>query len=173
MYMNKKTKKITLSALFVALTVVSLYFASILPTGQAGLVAAASLFVAAAVIESGIGSGLSVFVVSALIGMLILPNRAAPLLFIAFFGYYPIVKSLVERMSGTAFQWILKLAVFNAALTGIWLLMRELVTGIVGDMIPVLLIYVGGNVIFVLFDYGFSKLIWFYINRISRAPFSK
>jgi len=166
--MNKKTRNMTLSALFAALTVISLYIASIWPTGQLGLVAVASLFVAAAVIDIGIGSGVSVFIVSSVIGMLILPNRMAPGLFIMFFGYYPVIKSLIERLRGTALQWILKLAVFNGALTVIWFLMRNVIIGFAGEIDNLLLIYIGGSVVFVIFDYGFTKLIWFYINRVSK-----
>jgi len=166
--MNKKTRDLTLSALFAALTVVSLYIASIWPTGQLGLVAVASLFVAATVIEIGIGSGLSVFVLCSIVGMLILPNRTAPLFFIAFFGFYPIIKSLIERLRGTALQWVLKLAVFNASLTVMWFLMRSLIIGAIANIDGMLLIFIAGNVAFIVYDYGFTKLIWFYINRISK-----
>ncbi|MCL2228108.1 MAG: hypothetical protein FWB97_10900 [Oscillospiraceae bacterium] len=166
--MSKKTRKMTLSALFAALTVILLYIASVWPTGRFGLVAAASLFAAAAVVEAGLGSGFAVFAVSAAIGMLIVPNRAAPLLYIFFFGYYPMVKSLIERVKGTVLQWVLKLVVFNAALTAIWFLFGELLVGFLGYGHGALIAYLGGNVAFVLFDYGFTKLIWFYIDRISK-----
>ena len=166
--MGKKTRKMTLSALLAALTVVLLYIASIWPTGQLGLVAAASLFAAAAVIEAGLGSGISVFIVSAVLGMLIVPNRAAPLLYILFFGWYPVVKSLIERLRGNVRQWVLKLLVFNASLTIIWFMLRHLIIGFLGDTSNVILAYLGGNVLFVVFDYGFTKLIWYYINRVSK-----
>ena len=159
----------TLPALFSALAAGSLYIASLWPTGQPGLAAVASLFVAAAVIETGLGSGLSVFIVSSALGMLIVPDRTAPLLFVLFFGYYPLVKSLSERLRGAVRPWILKLAVFNAALTVAWFLLTELVAGFLGDFTPGLwLIYLAGNIVFVVFDYGYTKLIWFYINRVSK-----
>ena len=166
--MNKKTRTITLSALLSALTVVSLYIASVWPTGQFGLVAFASLFVAAAVIEMRVASGFSVFLVSSALGMLILPNKAAPLLFILFFGYYPIIKSLIESIGNLIIQWILKLVVFNASLTIIWFFIRWLVPDF-GEFTPgVMIIYLGGSLVFALFDYGFTKVIWLYINRISK-----
>ena len=157
-----------LSALFSALTVIILYFASIWPTGQIGLVAAASMFAAAAVIETGLLSGVYVFVVSSALGMLVIPDRAAPLLYILFFGYYPVIKSLIERIGWIAVQWILKLLAFNAALTVIWFLVRELVFDF-GEGVPgMIIIYLAGNAVFTLFDYGFTKVIWFYIYRVKR-----
>jgi len=165
--MNKKTRAMTLSALFAALSVVLLYIASIWPTGQAGLVAVAALFVAAAVIENGVGSGISVFVVSSVLGMLVVPNRAAPILYIVFFGYYPVLKSLIEHIKSTVLQWVFKLLVFNAALSVVWFLLKELVINDTESLPGAFLLYLGGNIVFIIFDYGFSKLIRFYIDRIS------
>jgi len=166
--MNKKTRALTLSALFAALTVISLYIASVWPTGTIGLAAAASIFVVAAIVEAGIGSGVSVFIVSSLLGMLLLPNRAAPLLYMLFFGYYPVVKSFIERLSSRPLQLVLKLCVFNLALTALWFLFGELIFDF-GEFQPSpILLYIAGSVLFAIFDYGFTKVIWLYINRISK-----
>ena len=165
--MSRKTRVITLSALFAALSVISLYVASIWPTGRFGLVAFSSLFVAAAVCETGLVSGLYVFIITSALGMLILPDKSAPLLYTLFFGYYPVVKSLVERIRSRVAQWILKLLVFNASLLVIWFFFRTLVFGVDFETVTVLLVYIGCNIIFVIFDYGFSKVIGFYLDRIS------
>jgi len=169
--MSVKTRKLTLSALFSALAVIMLYVASVWPTGQFGLAAVASLFVAAAVVETGISGGVSVFIISSFLGMLLLPNRAAPLLFLLFFGFYPVLKSLIERMPGTALQWFFKLLVFNTSLTVTWFFFRSFFIQAYETVPGVLVIYLGGNLLFALFDYGFTKLVWFYIERISRRGF--
>jgi len=145
-----------------------LYIASIWPTGQTGVVAAASLFTAAAVIESGLLSGLYVYTISSLLGMLLIPNRASALLYVLFFGFYPIVKSLIERLDGRVLRWVLKLFVFNAALTVIWLFLKELIFDLGSSAPGALIVFVGGSIVFSLFDYGLTKLIWLYINRVSR-----
>jgi len=166
--MNRKTQNLTLSALFSALTLVSLYIASIWPTGQLSLAAFASIFTAAAVIESGINSGCSVFVVSSALGLLILPDKGAPLVYILFFGYYPIAKSLIEKMGSVALQWILKLALFNASLTVIWFFLRWLIFDQSDTTPATVIVYLAGSAIFALYDYGFSKVIRLYINRVPR-----
>ena len=166
--MTQKTRAISLSALLSALTVVSLFFASVWPTGLFGLVAFSSLFVAAAAIESGIVYGIYVFVVSSALGMLILPDKAAPVLFILFFGYYPVLKNLFERVKPAPVQWILKLAVFNAALTVLWFLLKDLFFSFGEDMPGIILIYLMGNAVFAVFDYGYSKVLLFYMDRVSK-----
>jgi len=166
--MNKKTRQITLSAMFSALSAVSLYFASVWPTGQVGIVAFSSLFVAAAVIEMGIVQGIYVFIVSSLLGILLLPDKAAPLLYILFFGFYPVIKSSSEMVRSRMLQWVIKLAVFNAALTVIWFFVRWIFIDFGENSPGTAIIYLFGNVIFIVFDYGYTKLIWFYLNRISK-----
>ena len=159
---------LALSALFVALTVITLYSASVWPTGLFGLVAFASMFCAATVIDAGISYGLYVYIISAILGIILLPDKAAPVLYIFFFGYYPIVKSLIEHLKAVLIQWALKLLVFNTSLTIILFFFKGLILNL-GDNPPgLLLIYPAASVVFLLFDYGYTKLIWFYIDRISK-----
>jgi len=119
------------------------------------------------VIEAGAVPALYVFIVSAALSLLLTPGRSPPLLFISFFGYYPIVKSLIERLRRVALQWALKLLVFNISLTVVWFIFTEWVYDFSGLNTHIVLVYLCGGAVFVLFDYGFSKVIWFYINRVS------
>ena len=166
--MNIKTRNLTLSALFSALAVVVLYVASVFPTGQLGLAAVASLFVAAAIIESGLSFGIYVYVVSSVIAFLLVPNRMISFLFILFFGYYPILKSLIERHGRLVVQILIKLVVFNVALTVLWFLFRELFIAALPFELHLVFVCLIGSIVFLIYDYGFTKLIWFYINRISK-----
>ena len=166
--MSKKTRKLALSAAFAAMAVIILYFASIWPTGQVGLAAAASVFTAAAVIEAGLLPGVYVYIISSALSLLLMPGRSAPILYALFFGYYPVIKSLIERIGWTAAQWALKLLAFNAALTVTWFLLGELLFGTRENMPGALVIYPAGNAVFALFDYGFTKIIWLYTNRVSK-----
>ena len=166
--MNRTARTITLSAVMTALTVVFLFLANILPTGRLGIIAVASLFVTAAVIEAGISAGVFVFVGSGILAALILPEKTTALLFAVFFGYYPLIKSLAERLKKTVLTWAVKIAVFNAALTVIWFIFRKLLFELDTLSLNALVIYALGNILFVLFDIGLTKLISLYIVRISK-----
>ena len=166
--MNNKTRTITLSALFSALCVVSLYIASVLPTGQLGITALASLFVAAAVVETGLGSGVSVFIISSALSVLMVPVKTAPFLYVMFFGYYPVVKNLVERIGRVALQWLAKLIIFNASLTLAFFTLKELFIAFTSRSYGNALLYIAGNAVFILFDFGYSKVILFYMERIHK-----
>lgn len=166
--MDRRTKTVTITAMLTAFSIVLLYIASVIPSGQFAVVAIASLFVIAAVIESGLRAGLFVFVGSAVLGFLILPNKSIVLLYVIFFGYYPIIKSLIERRKHLMFEWILKIIVFNISLTLSWFAFSNILfdSSILGDR--TYLIYILGNLAFVLFDIGVTKLIGLYLERISR-----
>ena len=166
--MAKRTRAITMTALISALATITLYIASVWPTGRIGIVALASVFSAAAVVEAGLASGIYVFVISSALGLLLIPDRSAVLLYICFFGYYPVVKCLVERIRNISLQWVLKLLIFNIAMIVVWFLLRALLFSFDTGEPATVVVFLGGNVIFAAFDYGFSKLIWFYKERISK-----
>lgn len=166
--MLRRTRTITLSAVFTALTVVFLYIGNILPTGRLALVAVASLFAVAAVIEAGIVSAVFVFVGSSIIGALILPEKTAVLIYILFFGYYPVIKSIAEKLRSALLKWIVKLIVFEAAFSVIWFLFKSIIFDDSFFTTSIVLVYFAGSAAFILFDIGLTRLIGFYIVRISK-----
>ena len=87
--------------------------------------------------------------------------------FYLFMGYYPIVKSFAERLKKPLWAWIVKEAVFIAALTAVWFLFRTLIfSGRYLELSP-LIVYIGGIAVFTLYDIGLSRLIGYYIYKIS------
>ncbi len=166
--MDRKVRTITLSAVLTALTVSFLYLANILPAGRLGIIALASLFATAAVIESGIGAAVFVFFGSGILSALILPDKTTALLFALFFGYYPIIKSLAEKIRKAVFSFAVKIAVFNVSLTIVWFIFRKLLFEAQILETNVFIIYALGNIAFILFDIGLTKLIGLYIARISK-----
>ncbi len=165
--MDKKTRKLTFAALLTALTVALLYIASVLPTSRIGVTAISGLLIAAAVIEYGIGAGLSCFAASAVLAAVIIPMKSVALLYALFFGSYPILKSLIERTKNRAAEWALKLLVFNAALTVLYFLWRlGFLAGIEPGAAVSAVFYAISNVFFVLYDIAFTRLVQLYISKI-------
>lgn len=164
--MNRKFRKLTLSALLTALTMVSLFFAAMWPSGELGLAAFSSVFAAAAIIEEGVAAGVSVFVCSAALSLILFPGIPAPLFYISFFGYYPVFKSLIERVKARPVRLLLKLCVFNAALAVMYYSLSALVISFRGYSPGYIVLCVSGSAVFLAFDYGFTKIIRLYEYRI-------
>jgi len=165
---NRHTKTITVCALMIALSCVSLCFGSILPTGQLGFAALAALFGVAAVVETGLKGGAAVYIGALLLSLLISADKTPSILYGLFFGYYPLLKSFAERRRSRVVEWVVKLAVMNAALTAIVLLFRGLVFDIQSLTDSLLVVYIAANVVFVIFDLGVTRVVGFYVSNIRK-----
>ena len=162
-----KTKRLTLTAVFTAFSVAFMYLSSVFPTGQLGFMGVSSLLGVAAVIEYKIAGGIFVFAGTALIGLLIVPDKMMVVLYSMFFGYYPILKSLCERLKSRVLEWVVKIGVFNIALTLILFVFKFVLFDFSFLNNSYIVLYLFCNVVFVLFDIGVSRVIVFYISRIS------
>ena len=163
--------KVAYPAILSALALILVYLGSLAPTGNWGIIAAAGLLPAAAVISVNLTAGFLCWAAAAILAFLLVPDKFCVLLFGVLFGLYPMVKSLVERLRKKPLEYVLKLAFFNAAFTVVYLTMAaavaESLPRVLGSSVWIL--YGAANVVFILYDYGFSKLIALYMARIQRA----
>ncbi len=167
---KKKTAALVFSALMSAMSVSVMLIGMLYPGGKLGFMALASLFITAAVAECGYQYAGLAYGVSAALALLLLPDKSLCMYFVLFFGYYPIVKSVCERFKSRSLGYIVKLAVFNAALTVMAVLfVRVLMISFLADLTGAVLyivIYLVFNAAFLLYDIGLSRLIGFYMTHI-------
>lgn len=163
--------KVAYPAILSALALVLVYVGSVAPSGSWGIVAAAGLLPAAAVISVGLKAGFLCWAATAILAFLLVPDKFCVLLFGALFGLYPMVKSLIEQLRKKPLEYVLKLVFFNAAFTAVYLGMSAAVAASLPQVLgsSVWVLYLAANVVFLLYDYGFSKLIALYIARVQRA----
>lgn len=152
----------------VALTIVTMYLASIMPTGRLGFLGLASIFGVAAVIESGLVGGAMVYAASCILGFLIVPSKEIVLMYVIFFGYYPLIKSIAEKKQKVFLGWGLKFLTMNTALTILVFAFEKIFFDISGLDYAVPIVYAVSNVAFILYDIGVSGVIGFYMSRIHR-----
>ena len=134
------------------------------------MVAVAGLVPAAGVISGGLGAGFLCYGATALLGVLLLPDKGCTLLYVLFFGLYPMVKYAVERLRRLPVELVLKLAFFNLILVIFLFGFSALLFPLLPERMHVPLSLFGlGNVVFLIYDYGFSKLITYFASRIRKA----
>ena len=166
--MSTSVKTLARCALFTALGVALNYLASVLPVASLAVVAVAGLLTAATVIHAGLPRAFAVFAVTAALSLLLAGDKSAPLLYAAFLGYYPALKSFLERrLRPHLLCWAVKLLLFNAAFAALYLLASQILLSQLNTRLPWLAIQGLGNLVFVIYDIGLSRLIGFYIRRIS------
>ena len=154
-----------------ALSVVFMLF-SYLPTVTYAVPAVTGLLIMVPVIEINkkwaFGAYLAASVLIFLTG-----EMESKLLYILFFGYYPIVKSLLEQCKKPVIEWIGKLLVFNASmllLYGLFAALFGISTEDFGTFgkYGALLFLAFGNAVFVLYDIAVSRMAGLY-GRIQPA----
>lgn len=154
-----------------AFSTVIMLLAGVVPTATYAISALAGVFTIAIVMEMNIGWAFASYVVSAGISVLIVPDKSAVLLYVIFFGFYPILKAIFERIQIKVIAYLLKLAVFNVAAIcayiiaiALFMLKPESLV-IFGISIPWVLLLIG-NVIFIIYDFALSGLVVAYYKRL-------
>ena len=163
--MSDSAKRISRLAVLTALGVVLLLLTNVVPAGKLGLMALASLPVCVSLMMYDRKWAAGVFAVTAVLGFLLFPGTTA-IGYALFFGYYPIAKSLFERVRGTWQPWVLKLALYSAAFAAYWYLAGALIGG--ADAVPWYIVFGIGAVVFVVYDLCYSLIICFYLDKIAR-----
>lgn len=166
-HFHSNSVRIALAGILSAGSMVLLWMACLSPTGRLGLNAAAGLFPVAGVLMSGRAAGYCCWIVTGLLGLVLLPDKGMALLYLMFFGLYPVLKSVFETRKSLVFCWSLKLIYFNMVLTVSVFVLGELFF----SALPALLhrplpAWVAGNIVFIAYDIGLSRLIFGFFCRI-------
>ena len=165
--LKTKTRKLALAAILSALGVILLYFGSIITVLDLTMVAIASLIIYFAVIELGSFYPYLIYAVTAILSLLLLPDKFAGAVYLLFGGIYPILKEFFERLHYIV-SWILKFSVFNTALllliaVSVYVMHVE-DTGLGFNWV----VFGLGNLTFLLYDIAMTKLISLYLVKLRR-----
>ena len=154
-------RHIALNGMLSAVALVFLLIAGVIPSGWTGVTAVAGLAVGVAISAAGYLSGLFCYLVSGLLALLLVPAKQAAVLYLCLFGIYPLLKNKLEHLKIRALEYVLKLAYFNLVLVALYHLAFALLFARIGEELnPALpLLMLVGSVIFLLYDFAFSKVM--------------
>ena len=126
--------------------------------------AVAGLLIMVAVIEAGYKWALGAYAAASVL-VFLFAEPEGKLLYICFFGYYPILKAVFDRRKSRIVEWVLKLAYFNLAMlllvltAALVLSLPEITRGYI------IALFALGNFTFVIYDILLSMLIFLYISK--------
>lgn len=164
------TGRLALCGILIALSTALLCLAGTFPSGKLGLVAAAGLPSTIAVLASGRPAGFLCWAGSGILGLLLMAEKWLGLLYLAFLGLYPVVKSVLESLKSRVLEWVCKLAYFNASLAVFLALFQAVfLTAIPEALHQGWVLFLAGNAVFVVYDFGLSKLIGLLIHYLAPA----
>ena len=162
----KNTKKITLCGMVASLSIV-IMLTSYFPYLTYAIPALAGIFMMVPLIECGVSWSFGTYIASSAI-IFITGETEAKLLYVLFLGYYPILKSLIERIKKQAVEWVLKLICFNAAAVAFYYVSSMLFAVSFDDLgdfgkYGAFIFLAICNVVFVIYDIGISRVASYYM----------
>ena len=161
----KGTRALVVAAVLAALGVLCLALGSLLQVLDLSMAVIASLFAVFAVIELGDKYAWLVYAVTAILSVLLIPTKTAPLVYLCFAGYYPILKAKLEARLPRFVSWLLKILLFNAMLAlMVFLLLKVLLITLPSPHYYWLLLLL--TPVFVLYDVSLSRLVTIYLFKL-------
>ncbi len=159
-------RRLTVCAMLAALGVILLWLGALTEVLDISMAVLASLCCVFAVIEYGKSAPWLVFAVTGLLALILLPQKTTAIMYVFFFGYYPILKERFERLP-RVMAWICKEGVFNAALIVLLIASRWLLMGAATEpMWYYVTLFLCAEAVFPLYDIALSRLISFYIYKL-------
>lgn len=169
----RQTSKIALCAVISALSVALMALISLIPTLELALPAVAGILVTVIVIEIDKKWAMGVWASVSILSLIIVPNKEVAILYAVFFGYYPVLKAVLEYKMPRWAEYVIKLLTFNGVMLLAYYLMMKLMGLEIDEIkkfgiiaVPVLMLV--ASLTFLLYDYALTKLITLYTTRYSK-----
>ena len=160
--------KISIGGVTAALSLALMFLTALIPFGTYAFPCFAGILLIVIVIEAGFGYAFSVFAAVGILSFLLVTDKEAALMYAVFFGWYPVVKSLIERLKSKTAQYMIKFSVFNVCMIAAFFIAVKLLGipedsyYIFGLSIPWLFLVLG-NVYFIIYDLCVTKLVTIYL----------
>ncbi len=119
---SSKTFKLAFCGIITALSV-SLMFAALIPSMTYVFPALSGIVLWVISVQINAKWALLSFAAASLLSFMIVPELEANLFFVFFFGYYPILRPVLEKIKPKILAFLAKFAVFNAAVISVYFLM--------------------------------------------------
>ncbi len=173
-----KSYRIALGGIVSALCLLTMFMTGIFPVLSILLPMIAGIFMMIIVSEVSISWAFLTYIAVSLLSVIITFDKESALLFIMFFGHYPITRFIINRIKSRTVRAFIKLTVFNICVVSFFMLTTYIMglTAFLEEIkdfgkygIPAILVFV--NIIFILYEYNLDIFYEFYDKRLK--PFMK
>ncbi|SHH69517.1 hypothetical protein [Clostridium grantii] len=165
-----KASNMAKGGMITALSIILLYFSSIMPTNKLSFIVVASFLIPIAIINLNFRTSVIIYSAISLLSLFLLPLKGISILYILFFGAYGFIKFLIEKIRKVPIEIFLKLVYFNIVLVILILLYKQFFATMID--IKYLTTYLVVSIIlaqllFMAYDY----LVTLMIQRFSKFKF--
>lgn len=159
---NTTSSDLAFMGIMLAINQMLLYFAGMTTFNETFFLCSASIIIGIVVIEKGIKNGIVFFISSAMMAMIMMPNKLNASGYIFVLGLYTIVKYYIEQIQNQRKEWIFKGIYFltiSAVVT--YASMKFIFLGSIYLVFPTMI------AIMAVYDYAASVLLSAYIKKFN------
>ncbi len=167
----QNSSRTALGGIVAALSVTMMLLTTVIPVLSYALPAMAGILLILIVIEVDKKWAFGVYTAVSILALLILPDKEAALMYVFFFGHYPIMKAILEQKFQKVILWIFKFLLFNACVVAAYLViiyvfqlpfeeMEEYGKWAIWGLLAL------GNVVFIVYDIALSRLVTLYLLKL-------
>ncbi len=166
----KQSSKCAIGGIVSALSLVLMISVAVVPFLTYALPAMAGTLIIFIVIEIDKKWAFGVFAAVGILAFLLVHDKEIAMMYVALFGYYPILKAVLESKLPSAVSWILKVVIFNAMMVAAYLILIYLLGLEIDEiaeygMIAVPMLLGAGTVAFVAYDVCLTRIISIYMAK--------
>ncbi len=169
--MKNKSFRVAFCGLISALSLVLMISTSVVPAATYAFPCFAGFLLTAVVVEFGEKWALAAYAAVSVLSLFLAGDKEAVVYFIGFLGFYPIVKSFIERLRSKAVQYVIKYALFTVSMIGAFTVCKFVLAipdeefTVMGFYIPWAFL-IAAEAVFFVYDRCVSILVFRYITSI-------
>lgn len=170
--MNKLSYRVALGGVISSLCILAMFTAGIAPFLYLTLPMIAGVLIAVIVVEVNTSWAVLTYVAVSLLSLFVTFDKEAAIIFILFFGHYPIVKQKLDKIHIGLLKFLTKQVIFNICIVAYYYIIMILL-GIdfskdfssLGKY-GIYIIWFFVNIFFIIYDYALSGCILMYIKSL-------
>ncbi len=162
------TKHLTKGSIISSLTIILFLISRVFQVADLTLLTFSSILVCMSIIKFGTKSSM-IIISSSLIGSIVCGVIEYSILYLLFFGTYPLVKYYIERINSLLREFLIKIIYFNIIFISIFFVYIRLFLPININFNVLIAIVTSFSVLFVMYDIFLTQIIrYIYLNKIIR-----
>ncbi len=169
---KKNSKQVALGGVMGALCIATMLLGSIIPFATFVAPALAGIFIGLMGEEISLPTGLSMYISVSILSLLLVPEKEMAFIFVFFFGFYPLIKPVLQKPHLFIAKVALKLLLFNVCIISMYALLLFIfpIASVVTEfadysyafIVGLLLL---GNVTFLMYDFALDRLFQVYTQK--------
>lgn len=174
--MKKLSFQIAFGGIVTALCIILMFSVGLFPVLVYVFPMLSSILISMLSYECGTKTAVVSYASVSLLSLILSPDKESALLFLSFFGYYPILSKYIDRLKSAVLRWLSRLLIFNAAMIASYFVLSRIFTAVTLDdfgkwTAPILLAL--GNLTVIVYDLALRNVSNLYVKKLRKVIFKR